>query len=828
MRIGKAPGIHGRNTATLALAALLALGCTPAEASSPYGVPLAPDSPWPKFRRDARQQGRADAAPRPGGRRWSFPTGKGIFSSPVVAGDGTVYVGSADRTFYALRPDGTQRWSFATGEIIDSSALLDDAGRVIFGSGDGRLYALDAADGRELWRFEADDPSVNDAFINWFEGNVAVGPNGDLYAPNDNFFVYALDRTTGAVRWRLELPDQTWSLAAVDPDSGRLYFGNNNLLRMLGDNLWAMEPDGTVAWTHATDGTIAASPLLTADGLLVVGGFDGYLRAYDAATGTERWTFAARDHLYASPAQLADGTLVQPAADGTVYALDPADGSPRWAFDAREPIRSSPAVDGDGRIWFGAGDGRLYALNPDGTLHWSLRLIDEDRNDLNGSPALGADAVYIAGENGGVHSVPYDWCDRPEQAADPDCTRGPAEDLPTDGAFLLPATRFGSVLLEPPDAVDAHDPLVFALFVRADGDTRLALVDSATVAVTLDPPAEVDVEVSGDRRFLTVTPRTCLAAGPDGTVRVQVTGDYREGFDRRGLLFTGGTRAGSFAADVRLTLRPDGPAELPLPAPAAPGDPSGTWELYRLAAPLPAILPSYNQIGFDSLHYLLGRVEPGVTWVVGALPGADGAVPDPATRVRFPLVTRWDAGRLTLSNTAGFGLEVMGVVLAFERFRISAALGPDGSATGAAAVVASTRCATIEFYGMFLQLLGLCNPDTDVLHVSGAVLVEARGTRTPPPGLGAATFELTAEAATVRLAGSTVPAAQHVWSILLLDAADGTPLPLDYGLGTAVEADAEGRAVAVTLALDAATLPPLVRAWLILDTTPAARAELTP
>ncbi len=36
------------------------------------------------------------------GRLWRFQTGKGIFSTPVIDGDGNVYVGSADRTFYAL------------------------------------------------------------------------------------------------------------------------------------------------------------------------------------------------------------------------------------------------------------------------------------------------------------------------------------------------------------------------------------------------------------------------------------------------------------------------------------------------------------------------------------------------------------------------------------------------------------------------------------------------------------------------------------------------------------------------------------------------------
>ena len=83
------------------------------------------------------------------------PTGKGVFSSPVIDAEGNVYVGSADHTFYALDRDGTLRWKFATGEMIDSSALLDDRGRVYFGSGDGHVYALERATGA-LWKFRAD------------------------------------------------------------------------------------------------------------------------------------------------------------------------------------------------------------------------------------------------------------------------------------------------------------------------------------------------------------------------------------------------------------------------------------------------------------------------------------------------------------------------------------------------------------------------------------------------------------------------------------------------------------------------------------------------
>src|SRR5207247_118730 len=160
------------------------------------------------------------------------------------AADGTLYVGSADRNFYALNRDGTLRFSVPTGEIIDSAALLDDKGRVYFGSGDGKLRALDAKTGAEVWTMKADDPAVNKAFINWFEGNVAMGPSGRLYVPNDNFFVYAIDRDTGSVSWRFRMPDQTWSLPAIDTTSETLFIGNNNLLPILGKNTFGIDRSG--------------------------------------------------------------------------------------------------------------------------------------------------------------------------------------------------------------------------------------------------------------------------------------------------------------------------------------------------------------------------------------------------------------------------------------------------------------------------------------------------------------------------------------------------------------------------------------------------------
>ena len=94
--------------AVLTHAALLLGACGPGDKPPAPVSHLQWGSPWPKFRGDARQTGRtAYKPPTTGGALWDFRTGKGIFSSPVIGADGTIYIGSADRTFYAVNPDGS-------------------------------------------------------------------------------------------------------------------------------------------------------------------------------------------------------------------------------------------------------------------------------------------------------------------------------------------------------------------------------------------------------------------------------------------------------------------------------------------------------------------------------------------------------------------------------------------------------------------------------------------------------------------------------------------------------------------------------------------------
>ncbi len=471
--------------------AMIAVSCAPAVApaqSTQAPLPLSNNvftlagSPWPTFRHDSRSTGFSSIrAVYTGDKPWMFQTGKGIFSTPVIDDNGTVYVGSADHFFYALNSDGTLKWKYQTGEIIDSAGALGayDPSKgyatITFISGDGKMYRFRTDDvpleQRKVWTYEAQlRPGVS--YNRWFEGNVAVGPDGTLYAGNTNFNYYAIN-PDGTLKWTYETASNNWSQAAFGAD-GTIFWGS------LDTYIRGVKPDGKELWRTRTLGFIAASAAVGSDGTVYMGSFDSNMYALDPRTGTVKWKFGTADHIYASAALDSDDTgnttaIYFGSADGTLYALRP-DGSLLWKYDTGDVIRSSPVIglapSGSGKIiYFGCGNGKLYALDSDGKLRWAFDTTStspelRDRNDLNGSPALGKTGIYIGGEHGQLWYIPYDYC---LNANDARCASAPA--FPDDFTGLYYVTPGGNTQVQFPDTLPASAMLTLRLVVRKGGQT---------------------------------------------------------------------------------------------------------------------------------------------------------------------------------------------------------------------------------------------------------------------------------------------------------------------------------------------------------------------
>ncbi len=189
---------------------------------------------------------------------------------------------------------------------------------------------------------------------------------------------------TANLHWACNAYDSVNSSPALGAD-GTIYVGSYD------HNLYAIHPDGSLAWTFPTITDIDSSPAVGADGTIYVGSDDGNLYAVNP-DGSQKWVFATDDWVYSSPALGSDGTIYVGSLDGNLYAINP-DGSERWAFSTRNWVISSPAIGSDGTIYVGSDDYNLYAINPDGTEKWAFMTMWP----VCSSPAIGLDGTIYVG-----------------------------------------------------------------------------------------------------------------------------------------------------------------------------------------------------------------------------------------------------------------------------------------------------------------------------------------------------------------------------------------------------------------------------------------------
>lgn len=301
--------------------------------------------------------------------QWRHETGAAVASTPAVA-NGLVFVNGNDGRFRALRADDGRvawsvttgaaialKWGYESGEIYTSSPAIE-AGVVVFGSQDGHVYALDAATGRQRWRFRA-------------AGRVYASPaiaGQAVYAADQAGFVYAIALTSGRQLWRFategtRLNSADWGYDRTTVQSSPAVVGGAVYVGARDGFLYAINrTTGTERWRHDHRISWVNSSPAVSEGLVYAGSSDGrFIQAVDTATGQERWRAKAQSTVWASPA-VDSVRLYVGEGDGTMYALDKRTGAELWRYRVGHRIFSSPLVH-DGRLYFGSDDGGVYAVN---------------------------------------------------------------------------------------------------------------------------------------------------------------------------------------------------------------------------------------------------------------------------------------------------------------------------------------------------------------------------------------------------------------------------------------------------------------------------------
>ncbi len=716
------------------------------EIKGDYDVPVQQKSSWPTFRHDRRNTGFYPKKVRINKKRkpWFVQTGKGIFSTPVIDLNETIYLGSADHIFYAINSTGKILWTFKTGQIIDSGAALpasidSSETQIIIPTGAGFLYKLRCKSGllpqeRIIWKFSAEN-AQNLHYNNWFEGNVAIGFKGEIYAGNTNFNYYCLN-SAGRLNWKYKTTSNNWSQAAIG-DDGTVYWASNDTY------VRAVSPSGKELWRKRTLGFIAASVAIGSDGTVYIGSFDSYLYALNPFDGSVKWKFKTNDHIYASVALEPDSfgdtkRILFGSTDGFFYALY-TDGSLAWKYYTDDVIRASAAIGENpenqqkNTVYFGCGNGKIYALDTqNGQMHWTFDTNSSnpelhDRNDLNASVALGKNGIYTASESGRIWFVPYDY---PLYTSQNDTLVLNDTNLTKkDTVFWQFVSSGGNLLTDSLPKFSAFPILTLKLKVVKKMHVMDAFLCNTPIIcsdkklnIKIVPNVDFSYQKSADGHYLYLIPKEFWKAG---IYTLKLNGDYYTGGWDIGNLKLGGSETGSFTSKLHFKI--SAPQKMQLSNDSMPFP---VFEFTRITAPIPTMLASLNQIGFDYMDWALHIVkiqkqdsmhQKVLIWVQGIERDAYGNVHlKENSNFVFPLWGKF-YGNYFVFEQKKMTMAITGIPIPFNRLLLSGEFMPDFSSQNKS-LFANTKVLSIPTFGKYLVLAGLANDIYKNLLVSGSFM----------------------------------------------------------------------------------------------------------
>jgi len=307
-----------------------------------------------------------------GAKVWQYPDKAGtpkFLATPVLTPDGLVIAGSAgnDHTLYELNPGAidpntkspTVKWMFSNAQDkwIASPLIVGDT--LYAPNNDGTLYVLKLATGELQW-------SLPISHSLW--GTPAS--NGKLvFVTSLDHFLYAVDPQTQKVAWKVDLGGSVPGSPAVSADGSTLYIGG--FTKMVSAINTA---DGSIRWTAATKDWVWDAPALDGD-TVYAADISGNIYSLGAPNGKNAWPDVQPDGpITASPVVLANGTMVVVTESGLAYAFDRV-GSKAWGVGTNigGKIYTTPVVSGNLILVAPLGaDSLLAALNSSGNVVWKF------------------------------------------------------------------------------------------------------------------------------------------------------------------------------------------------------------------------------------------------------------------------------------------------------------------------------------------------------------------------------------------------------------------------------------------------------------------------
>ena len=240
--------------------------------------------------------------------RWKIPSKNGAVSSVALGSDGMIYV-SIDADLCAVTSDGVIKWKVP---VLGRSPLL---GPVV--GADGTIYVDGYIGGSTISRVDAFTPEgvLKHRFEvrTIFTSSPAVDHDGTLYimgSPASTLYALSAD---GRLKWTLEkgvLPD-----TPVIAEDHTIYIGS------LDGFLYAINPDGALKWTYRGPGAILRSPVIDADGVISFASGGKFCRLQPNGVLKDEFEFAPKWRAAAAPIIASNGVVYIGGMDGFFYSL---------------------------------------------------------------------------------------------------------------------------------------------------------------------------------------------------------------------------------------------------------------------------------------------------------------------------------------------------------------------------------------------------------------------------------------------------------------------------------------------------------------------------
>ncbi len=226
------------------------------------------------------------AVDKSGNFRWKFDTGQIVHSSPATDGK-FIYFASNNGKIYKLGFTGssaTEEWSFSTKGSFSMATPAVDNGIIYFApGGDERwVYALDVLDKSKVWTDEHTG-ELNTEGEGVFASSIATDED-KIYVTLDsvNHWLYAINKSDGSLVWSKNLGSGSESgyvsspvvaddVVYIGSSQGTLYGISSSTGGILEEYL-----------VNSSSPEISSIPAIS-DGLIFVGGSDGYFRCFEAS-----------------------------------------------------------------------------------------------------------------------------------------------------------------------------------------------------------------------------------------------------------------------------------------------------------------------------------------------------------------------------------------------------------------------------------------------------------------------------------------------------------------------------------------------------------------